>query len=355
MKQRAKSLITALLVFCSLCLFTACSDGGQPEVQQQDTGAADAAQQPAPETVDTIQPNLTPDHTFSLTLLKGPTGMGAAPLLGQSSRGMTENGYDVTIAATPDQAASSLVKGETDLAALPINLAANLYQKLDGDLQILAVNTLGVLYVLENGDSVQTVQDLDGKTLYATGQGSTPEYILNAILAGNGLQNVTVEYLSEHSELAAWLVEGKADLGMLPEPNVSVALQKSQQLRRALDLTAAWEALYPDAPLVQGCIVAKKSLIETAPEAIDAFLAEYRQSVDYAIDEPQNAGWYMAEFGILDNADIAEQAIPNCNLCCITGTEMQQAADHMFQILYEADPAAIGGELPAADIYYGVQ
>ena len=189
--------------------------------------------------------------------------MGAAPLLGQSSRGMTENGYDVTIAATPDQAASSLVKGETDLAALPINLAANLYQKLDGDLQILAVNTLGVLYVLENGDSVQTVQDLAGKTLYATGQGSTPEYILNAILAGNGLQNVTVEYLSEHSELAAWLVEGKADLGMLPEPNVSVALQKSQQLRRALDLTAAWEALYPDAPLVQGCIVAKKSLIET--------------------------------------------------------------------------------------------
>ena len=223
-----------------------------------------------------------------------------------------------------------------------------------------AVNTGGVLYILENGNTINSVEDLRGKKIYATGQASTPEYILNYVLSKNGIDpasDVEIEYLAEHSELAASLASESVAIGMLPEPQVTAALAKGgDNLRIALNLTEEWKNVAGDeSSLLQGCIAVRSEFAESYPDVVEAFLKEYEASVQYAVNNQEEAAELIAANEIIASAEVAKKALPNCNIIYLDGSEMKKQLSGFLQVLYDANPSSIGGALPEDDFYYGAE
>jgi NitT/TauT family transport system substrate-binding protein len=313
--------------------------------------------------------------SFSIAALKGPTAMGlvklmedadekAAQMLDSSKpyEGEIGNLYSFTLAASADEVTPALIQGELDMACVPANLAAVLYQRTEGQIITLAVNTLGVLYIVENGNAVRSVEDLKGKTIVAAGKGSTPEYALRYLLESYGLDpdgDVTIDWKSEHSECVAALASGAATVAMLPQPFVAAAQAKLGELRVALDLTELWDDLDNGSALLTGVIVARKEVVEENPDAVEAFLSDYAASVDWVNENTAEAAALIGERGIVD-ASVAEAALPYCNIVCITGKEMKEKLSGYLQVLYDADPASVGVTeekpdtgLPGDEFYYG--
>lgn len=287
------------------------------------------------------------DTVIRIAALKGPTGMGMAPLTNKE----TYPRYNIEIGSDPSAVTSAFIAGDYDIAALPVNVAAVLYNKLEGDVVMLGINTLGVLYVLESGNEINSMADLSGKTLYATGQGSTPEYILNYLLDKNGLTDVTVEFKAEHSELAALMAEGSVTLGMMPEPNVTATMVKNDQLRVALDLTSEWSKI-TSTKLVQGVIIARRSFVKEHEARVKTFIEDYGKAVELINTASDEACQMIVDAGILPAAPVAKKAIPRCNIVLITGDEMKAAASAMYEVLFNADAKSVGGKIPAEDLYY---
>ncbi len=286
--------------------------------------------------------------------LKGPTGMGMAQLMEVNELGNAKNNYTFTIASSPDEVSAEIIKGNYDIAAVPTNLASVLYNKTEGEIRIAAVNTLGVLYILENGNTIGSLADLEGKHIYATGQASTPEYVLDYILKANNI-NCEVTYLTDHSELATLMVSGDAEIGMLPVPNATTVLMQSEA-RIAINVTEEWEKAAAlngdDGALYQGCIIINPDFIEAHPDAVEEFLEEYAASVKFINENAETASTYIEKFGIIPKSAIAKAAIPNANIVCITGDEMASGLMGFFEVLYGSNPKSVGGKLPAEDIFY---
>ena len=310
----------------------------------------------------TEAPAVVPEQEKTPTLvrvsaLKGPTGMGMAGLMRDADKGVTANDYEFTLASAPDDITGSIISGNVDIAAVPTNLASVIYNKTKGGVKLLALNTLGVLYILEDGESVSSIADLKGKTVYASGQGATPEYALNYILDKNGLKpgvDLTVEYKSEHSELATMIISDMADIVLLPEPFVTTVMMKKNTVRKAIDITAEWDAASAGkSALSMGCLVVSSEFAEKNPEAVDAFLKEYAASVNFVNTEVDEAAALIAEYGIVASAYIAKKAIPSCNIVCITGDEMKNATGGFLQVLFDSNPVSVGGKMPEDDFYYG--
>ena len=318
--KRIVAMITAAVMLFSLAAFAACS-------KKQD------------------------DTEIRIAALKGPTGMGMVKLADKQNY----PNYTVSIEASPDALNPRIISGEVDVAAVPVNLASVLYNKLDGDISVLAVSTLGVLYVVEAGSEVNSVADLAGKTVYATGQGATPEYILNYLLDKNGVAgSVEVNYVGEHAALATMLADGSAEIGMLPEPNVTSTLAGNDNLRIALNLTEEWNKVC-STELVQGVVIARKSFVNEHPEAIEQFLREYEKSSAFVNENIDEAAKLIVDVGILGNVEIAKKAIPNCNITYIDKAEMKQALSGYLDVLFHQDSLSIGGGLPESDFYYDAE
>ena len=295
----------------------------------------------------------------NVTALKGPTAMGMVSLMDDVDNGKVDSeNYKFTIAASIDEVTPAISQGETDIAAVPANVASVLYNKLEGGVQVLAVNTLGVLYIVENGDTVQSAADLKGKTIYASGKGATPEYALNYILQQNGLDpaaDVTIEWKSEHSECVAALAQGPSGIAMLPQPFVTTAQMKNPDLRVALDLTEEWDKVQEDAQepgaLLTGVVVVRTEFAKENPEAVSDFLERYKASVDFVNENVDEAAQLVGQYDIV-TAEVAQTAIPECNIVCITGDEMQEKLSGYLSALNDQNPEAVGGKLPDDDFYY---
>lgn len=338
MKKTVKFLS---LILCAVMLFaiTACTK----ENTQSDEQPTEAPTQSAYTAAD-----------MTVACLKGPTGVGMAQLMKLSEDKQTANNYTFTVASAADEISGKIVSGEINIASVPTNLAAKLYNKTEGRLQMLAVNTLGVLSMTENGNTVKTAADLKGKTIYSTGEGSNPEYILRYILSENGIdpdKDVTIQFLATNDELIAALISGKAQLAMVPEPAATTVLTKKDTLTRVLSMNDEWEKV-SDSKLMMGCVVALRSYVEANSEAVEKFLEEYKASVEYAVSDIPSAAVLCEKYGIVPAAAIAEKAIPDCNLTFVTGTEMKTSIDGYFKVLLNADKTSIGGKLPADDFYY---
>ena len=292
-----------------------------------------------------------------LAALKGPTAMGLVQLLDESENGKAANSYDFLLAGSADEITPKLIQGEIDIAAVPVNLASVLYNKTNGALELVAVNALGVLYVVEKGgESIQSLADLKGKTVYATGKGSTPEYNLTYLLKSAGLdieKDLTVEWKSEPSEVVALLKAENGGIAMLPQPYVTAAAaQLGEGFRAAVSLSEAWDALDNGSRCVTAGIVVRTEFAEAHPEAVEAFLAEMAESVDWVNADPADAGEICGTLNIV-KAPIAAKAIPNCNLVCLTGEEMISAATGTLKTLFALNPSAVGGALPGEDFWFG--
>lgn len=293
--------------------------------------------------------------------LSGPTGVGAAYLMEGYGAGSAPADSPLvlnsTVVADNKEVTDALVNGTADIAAIATNVAANLTSKTNGSIQVLAVNTLGVLYILEKGDTVQSMADLAGKTVYATGQGANPEYVLNHLLTENGVEpaDVDIQWMTPQ-EITAEMASSEAGICMLPVPAATALMMKDPGVREALSLSDEWDKL-GEGSLTMGCIVARTEYIEENPQVVDAFLDLYGDSISFMSDENNltDAAALVAKYQITPNEQIAAKAIPQCNLTLLTGQDMKDTLESYYQVLFQADPASIGGAMPYNSFYYGVE
>ena len=369
-----KKILAALLALSMTVSMAACGNSStqtntttQTEQTEQTQEEEEPAQEESTQTEESTEAESAEAETeqtqpaekvdINLAALSGPTALGMLDLLEKNDNGEAANNYNVTIASAPDEVTGKIISGELDIAAVPTNVAATLYNKTEGQVQIAALNTMGVLYILETGDTIHSVADLAGKTIYSTGQGSTPEYALNLVLEKNGLTpgtDVQVVYKADNTEIAPLLASGEAEVALLPQPFVTSVLAQNQNVRVALDMTEEWDkAVNGESGLTMGCVVVRNDFAEQNKEALDRFLDEYKQSVETVTSEEGLAhAAELAEKYNIVKAAVAEKAIPECNIVFVEGDEMQKIAGGFLQVLFDANPQAVGGQLPNDDFYY---
>lgn len=356
-----KSLPALLLALCLMLMpvLTACGqDGTDSDTSTESATSGETL--PESGTEAETEPAVDKNLEVKVTVLSGTTGFGMAPLMDKASRGEAALKYQFQVATDASTVLPTLLNGTVDIAALPTNAAANLYAKKAGSVQVLAVNTLGVLYVMTSeGVSVSSFEDLRGKTVYCPAQ--NPAFIFTALCQKNGLEpgkDITIDSTTyaQPADLRTMLVSGKVDIAVLPEPMVTIAGNANDKLSVALNLTTAWtEAFGESAALAQGCVVVRTEFAEQHPAEVAAFLREYEESVLYVRDNPAEAGEMIAAQGIFEKAPIATKAIPNCNLCFITGQEMADKLTSFYTTLYAVAPASIGNAIPDNGLYYGLK
>ena len=350
-----KKILSLLLAFSLALSLAAC--GGSASSAASSTVVSEAASSAAASEEEEAAAPLSVTEPLRIAGLKGPTTMGLVNLLSMEQAGTAAMDYDLQLYGAADEIVPLLIKGELDMAAIPANLAATLYQKTSGGIQAVAVNTLGVLYVVEQGDTVHSMADLKGRTILSTGKGTTPEYVLRYLLTANGLdpdKDVDIQYYSEATEVTAQMASTQDAIAVLPQPYVTAAGLKDDTLRVALDLTAEWDKV-ADTQLITGVTVVRKAYAEEHPDVVAAFLADYAQSVNAANTDLDGTAALCEEQGVVAKAAIAKKALPNCNIVCLTGEELKADVSGYLQVLYDADPTAVGGALPSEDFYWAVQ
>lgn len=306
--------------------------------------------------------NVLAENSVNILALKGPTAMGMVSLMNQADQGeVADENYNFQIVASPDEVTPAIAQGTADIAAVPANLASVLYQKTDGSVQVLTINTLGVLYLVENGDQIQSISDLKGKTIYASGKGATPEYVLNYILKENGLtpgEDVQIEWKSEHTECVAALAEHEDAIALLPQPFVTTAQSKNDSLRVALDLTEEWDNIQKknggNSSLVTGVTVVRTEFAQEHPEIVEDFMERYQESVTFANDHAEEAAKLIGNYDIIPE-EIAKKALPECNIVYIDGAEMKEKLSGYLEVLKQENPQAVGGTLPTDEFYYDAE
>ncbi|WP_302327567.1 ABC transporter substrate-binding protein [Enterocloster lavalensis] len=288
--------------------------------------------------------------------LKGPTSMGLVYLMDKAQKGETENHYEFTMTGAADELVGKIASGDLDIALIPANVASVLYTKTQKNVTVLDINTLGVLYVVASDDSITSVADLKGKTVYMTGKGTTPEYVMNYLLKENGLAagDVDLQFKSEATEVASLLKENPDAIGVLPQPFATAACIQNEALKPVVDLTEAWNALNQDSGsmLVTGVTIVRSDFLRENRAPIQMFLEDHKESAQYAVDHVDETAELVAAAGIVEKAPIAKKALPYCNIVCMTGQEMKDALSGYLNVLYEQDAKSVGGQLPGDEFYY---
>ena len=350
--MKFKKVLSAVLALAMAASLAAC--GSTATASSTEPASEPAATEAPAETTETAAESAG----IRIAGLKGPTTMGLVNLIAQAEAGQTAQDYAFTMYGAADEIVPLLVKGEMDAAAIPANLAATLYQKTGGALEVACINTLGVLYVVELGNNIQSVEDLKGATIVTTGKGTTPEYVLRYVLSQNGIdpdKDVTIEYLSEATEVAARLTTPTTDSGtivaMLPQPFVtSVVAQSKGGVRVALDMNEEWQKV-AGSRLVTGVTVVRKEFAEANPDVMAQLMTDYAASVESVTADLSGTAVLCEQYGVVAKAALAEKALPNCNIVFETGDEMKTDLTAYLQVLYDADPASVGGALPGEDFY----
>ncbi len=313
MKNIKRIIAIVLALTCALALFTACQKA-EPEV--------------APK----------------IFAISGPTGVGMVNLM---------EDYDITLSSAPEEVVGKVANGEANIAAVPTNVASTLYKKLNGELKVLCVNTLGVLYIMDKDGSVKSFADLEGKTIYTMGEGANPQYTLEYLLKKNNV-NATLKFAATNDELVAKMAKGEAQIAMVPQPVATTAAAKTG-FKIALDVTAEWDKVSDDSKLMMGCVVVRNDYLEANPKTVETFLADYKASIEAVNADVPAAAALCEQYKIIPAAAVAEKAIPKCNIVYLDGADMKSGLEGYMKVLFDANPASIGGALPAADFYYGAE
>lgn len=318
-----------------------------------ETSAEETAEAPETESTGT---SAAAGYTIRIGSLKGPTSMGLVELMDQAAKGEAKGSYEFTMVTAADELLGKIVSGDLDVALVPSNMASIIFNKTNHGVNVLNINTLGVLYVVSSDDSIKSIADLKGKTVYLTGKGTTPDYALQYLLKANGMttDDVTLEYKSEPTEVAALLKEKPDAIGLLPQPFVTVAMAQNDTLKMVLDLTKEWDAVSGEdgGSLVTGVTICRGELFEEHADAIQTFMEEQKASAAFANENVAETAKLVAAAGIIEKAPVAEKAIPYCSITYIDGTDMKNRLYGYLSALYEMDPATVGGELPTKDFFY---
>ncbi|MBP5604347.1 MAG: ABC transporter substrate-binding protein, partial [Ruminiclostridium sp.] len=356
--KKERTTFTAFLTAAALLFCAGCSGTGTQTAAPVTTAQVTTEDTEAPETepvnttednkdetdidIDTGKEETSKDddpiadepEIVNIAALKGPTAMGLVKFRDDSEADMNSI-YDFEMYAAPDELTPLIIQGKVDIACVPGNLASVLYNKTEGEVEVLAINTLGVLYIVENGgETINSVEDLKGKTIYASGQGSTPEYALSYILTKNGIiDDVNVEWKAEHAECLTALGENPGSAALLPQPFVTTAMTKNDKIRVALDLTKEWDKVGNGSSLVMGVVVGRKEFADKYPGTVKKILDSYKSSVEYVNTDNDGAAALVGKFDIVPEP-VAKKALPNCNIVFISGNEMKEKLSGFLQVLF---------------------
>jgi len=316
-----------------------------PASSGEPASPSESSSQPETDPLDELVAAENMPRRLIAATLKGPTGIGMVNMLDEN--------YNYYIEITPDEVAAEVISGEVDIACVPVNLAATLYNKTEGGVVMAAVNTLGVLYIVGKDSMINSFEDLRGKKIYATGQGSTPEYALDYLLRKNGLEpgvDIEIEYLADHAELAALAISEDVEFAMLPEPYVTQVTSKNSDVIRLIDIAYEWDKVTGGDVMTQGCVIVNREVYEQYPNTVKKFLRLYKASTEEALSDVEGTAELCDKYTIMTKG-IAKKAIPNCNIVYIDGERMKQSAGAFLSVLYEANPKSVGGKMPDDDFY----
>lgn len=328
---------------------TAAETAQATEAAAETTAAAEKTEETSAAEVLTI--GEASDEVLRVGSLKGPTTMGLVNLMSEVESG-AKSGYSFEMQSQPDVIMSELVAGKLDIALLPANVAAVAYNKTNHGVSAIDINTLGVLYCVTGDENVKSVKDLAGKTVLSTGQGASPEYVLNYLLEKNGVTDCDVQFKSEATEIAALLKQDPAQIAILPQPFVTVATAQNDQLKVAFSLTDEWKSVSPDSKLLTGVTVVRNEVLENRAAEVDQFIADHQASTEKAGTDVDATAELVAKYGIIAKAPVAKKALPNCNIVAIAGDEMKTDLAGYLQVLFDANPKSVGGTMPDDDFYY---
>ncbi len=328
---------------------TAAETAQATEAAAETTAAAEKTEETSAAEVLTI--GEASDDVLRVGSLKGPTTMGLVNLMSEVESG-AKSGYSFEMQSQPDVIMSELVSGKLDIALLPANVAAVAYNKTKHGVSAIDINTLGVLYCVTGDENIKSVKDLAGKTVLSTGQGASPEYVLNYLLEKNGVTDCDVQFKSEATEIAALLKQDPAQIAILPQPFVTVATAQNDQLKVAFSLTDEWKSVSPDSKLLTGVTVVRNEVLENRAAEVDQFIADHQASTEKAGTDVDATAELVAKYGIIAKAPVAKKALPNCNIVAIAGDEMKTDLAGYLQVLFDANPKSVGGTMPEDDFYY---
>ncbi|MBQ2059397.1 MAG: ABC transporter substrate-binding protein [Firmicutes bacterium] len=361
-----KKLIAILLALAMIFTMAACGskteepandqNGQKQETEQEQEQEpeaepekeAEAEPEPAEETAD-----------VNLYVLAGPTGIGAINLWAAADAGTAKNNYTVTMTGANDEIVAALSNGDADIAAIATNLASVLYNKTQGGISVIAVNTLGVLYMLSPGEEVKSIADLSGHTIYSPGEGANPEYILRYVLSENGLdpdKDVDIHFVAQGSDLMSVWAEDPSAIIMAPQPVATSLLMQNQGSIEIFNMTDEWDAVSGDgSALMMGCVVVRNEFLEQHPGAVKTFLEEYKASIEKATSDIGGTADLCESYGIIPKAALAAKALPKCGLTYVDGSEMKAKLSGYLKVMFDANPKSVGGNLPGDDFYYSAQ
>jgi NitT/TauT family transport system substrate-binding protein len=356
--KRILALFLSLILCLGLCACgstnndtAATADDAQTEEAVTEEAAATEAPDPAAE-ADEAEAAVDSELPITIMTLNGTTGFGMAKLMADAQDGTAALNCTFSVESDASNITAALISGDCDIAALPTNAAATVYNKTEGGVQIAAINTLGVLYLVVNGEAltVTSLADLEGMTVYVPAQ--NPTYLFQALVNAAGV-NVTIDNTyAQPADLRTALAAGEVDIAVLPEPMVTIACSANESLTVALDLTSEWDAVEPAGSLVQGCVVVRTEFAQEHPAEVAAFLEEYEASIAYLTENVEDAAQLIEQTGIFTSAAVAQKAIPNCNVCFLAGQDMKAAMSQFVDILFQLEPASVGGAVPGDDFYF---
>jgi len=364
MKKQIKKVLSAVLAMLMLVSFTACANQPAASSSSQtssDVVSSDASSDVTSDVSSDISSDVSSDVTVDKDLevkvmtLSGTTGFGMASLMDAASKGNAQLNYTFSVETDASNVLTALVNGSTNIAALPTNAAATVYKKTEGKVKLVALNTLGVLYLLKNSDvEIASFEDLKGKTVYAPAQ--NPTFIFQYLCEKNGLkvgEDVIIDNTyAQPADLRTAFAAGDIEIAVLPEPMVTIAKSANENVQVALDLTKEWDKVSPEGSLVQGCVVARADFIDNHKAEMDKFLEEYEASVNHLLTDADAVSQMIETTGIFNKAAVAKKAIPNCNVCFIKGADMKARMEDFFEIMFAVAPASVGGAIPDDNIYY---
>lgn len=360
-----KKSLSLLLALSIGAILSGCS--GKQEAPSETSAAAkttvetsaepeNAAESEAQANTETAAESVSDAPLIRIGSLKGPTSMGLVHMMNVQNQKDSTDTYEFTMVTAADELLAKVAAKELDIALIPANVASVLYNKTKGGISVIDINTLGVLDIVASDDSIQSIGDLKGKTVYLTGKGTTPDYVINYLLSANELpaDDVKLEFKSEAAEVAAVLKEQPDAIGLLPQPFVTAACAQNENLKIVLDLTKEWQAVQGEngSQLVTGVTIVRNEFLTEQQPLVEQFLEEHQTSATFANENPDETSELIAELGIIEKAPIAKKALPYCNITCLTGEEMKAALSGYLQVLFDQNPQSVGGAIPEDDFYF---
>ena len=355
MKIKNKSLVLILALALVGCGNQGQTNNENTEIEQkEDTSSkTEDSNEVKEEKVEDDNQEDAKHYDANLSMLAGPTSVGAINMVEESKNGESNFTINESVDGAPDALVPKLVSGQADLAIIPANLAATLYNKTEGKVKVLATNSLGVLYVVTKGDvEINSIEDLAnyGEEILASGKGATPEIAINKILEANGYssENLNINYLAQANEAAQKLIAGEAKVAILPEPMVSSVLIKAEDAKVAIDLNELYEKA-AGYPLISSVLVGRSEYLATID--VEKLLETFKDSIEKAKANPEETAALLEKYDIMP-APVAKKAIPNLALEYIDGDRLKEMMAKHLEDLNNTNPQLIGGSIPEDDFYF---